>query len=133
MDYGCFGWEDRRRFQRLKVNLGLYFKIEGPLTSRYITGDKEVEATMLNISAGGVAFLTRYDLPVWSDLLIRLYLFKSNYSGAISLSNPVEILGQVRSNIITEFQEHRIGVCFKEVRGNNKFAVADSVESVVRP
>ena len=133
MSYGYWGWEDRRRFQRLKVNLSVYFKIENPFSHRYLTEDKEIEATMLNISSGGMAFLTRVDIPIWSTLLIRMYLFKGNETGLVSLSNPVELVGEVRSNVPSEFGEYRLGICFKEIHGENKYAVSDYVESIVRP
>ena len=80
-----------------------------------------------------MAFLTEYDIPAWSTLLIRFYLFKSDESGGISLSNPVELIGEVRSNTISEFGEYRIGVCFNEIHGENKYVVSDFVESIVRP
>ena len=132
MNYGCWGWEDRRRFQRLKVNLGVYYKVESPLSSTYITDNKEIEATTLNISSGGMAFLTRYDIPVWSTLLIRIYLFKGDEFGLVSLSNPIELIGEVRSNDISDFGEYRLGICFKKIHGENKHVIADFVESIVR-
>ena len=87
---------------------------------------------MLNISGGGMAFLTKYDIPVWSVLIIKLCLFKSDEYGLVGLSNPVEISAEVRSNVVSERGEYRLGVCFKEAYSETRSAVSSFVESMGR-
>jgi len=132
MSRGYWGNDDRRRFQRLKMNLAIFYKIESPEYARDITQGKEVEATMLDLSSGGMAFITRYNLPVWSNLLIKFYLFKTDNAGLVSFSDPVELIGEVRSNIMLNYNEYRIGLSFKAIHNERKDLVSDFVESVVR-
>ena len=132
MSRGYWGGDDRRRFQRLKMNLAVFYKIESPEYACDITQDQEIEATMLDLSSGGMAFLTRYNIPVWARLLLKFYLFKSDDTGMVSFSDPVELIGEVRSNIMLNYNEYRVGICFKAIHNESKTVVSDFVESVVR-
>lgn len=106
---------DRRRFQRLKVNLSVFYKVISPEYVRALTGDGEIEATTLDVGAGGMAFFTKHDIPPWSMLSLRFYLFRADDEGLVSFSDPVEIGAQTRSNIPIDNGEYRIGVCFKAI------------------
>lgn len=132
MSRGYWGNDDRRRFQRLKMNLTVFYKIEGPDYACQITQNKEVEATMLDLSSGGMAFITCNNVPVRAKLLIKFYLFKSDNTGMVSFSDPVELIGEVRSNIMSNYNEYRLGICFKAIHNDSKDLVSDFVESVVR-
>lgn len=103
---------DRRRFQRLNLNLSMGYKVDIPLNLRIRLGDEEIPATTLNISEAGMAFLTSYDIPVWSRILIRFSLFKVNQDGQVNFYKPLQVTAEVRSNIVSENKEYRLGVCF---------------------
>lgn len=117
-----YAYYDRRRFQRLRVNLSVFYKVESPEYVRSLTQDSEIEATTLDISKGGMSFLTKYDIPVWSMLSIKVYLFKTDNEGIVSFSDPIEISAEVRSSISVADGEYRLGVCFKDI------AIKDRVE-----
>ena len=111
MNYNYSG-NDRRRYQRLRLNLSVNYRVDGPWQVRVKFGDQEIEATTLNLSEGGMAILTSYDIPVVSALLLKFSLFKINKEGQVSFYNPVEINGQVRSNTTCENNQYRLGLCF---------------------
>jgi c-di-GMP-binding flagellar brake protein YcgR len=113
MDKGFWESADRRRYQRLKMNLMVVFKVQSPQQACEVTRDKEVEANLLDLSLGGMALVTKYNIPVWSKLLIKFYMFKTDNSGGVTFSDPVELLGEVRSNVMSNYNEYRLGVCFK--------------------
>jgi hypothetical protein len=130
---GYWGREDRRRFQRLKMHLTVFFKILDPLEGSEGMEDIETEATMVDLSAGGMAFITNHDLPPWSKLSIKLHLLRGEDSGEINFSEPLELTGEVRSNTPLDFNERRIGICFKDARNEDRCSVSDFVDSIIRP
>jgi hypothetical protein len=111
MDFNCSDF-DRRRFQRLKLNLSVNYRVDEPWYVRLKFKDQEIEATALNLSEGGLAILTNYDIPVTSLLSLKFSLFKLDKTGEVCFYNPVEISGQVRSNMVCEKNQFRLGLCF---------------------
>ena len=122
-------YNDRRRFQRLNLNLNVFYKVDQPVYVKLWIGDQEIEATTLNLSEGGMAFLTAYDIPLASLLLIKFSLFKINRKGEVDFSKPVEITGEVRSNNSWESREYRLGVCFIRKDEEVKTKISDFVKS----
>jgi c-di-GMP-binding flagellar brake protein YcgR len=122
-------YNDRRRFQRLNLNLNVFYKVDQPVYVKLWVGDREIEATTLNLSEGGMAFLTAYDIPLASLLLIKFSLFKINRQGEVDFSKPVEITAEVRSNNSWENKEYRLGVCFIRKDEEVKTEISDFVKS----
>ena len=115
---------DRRRFQRLGVNLSVAYEVYSPEHIRQMLGDKEVEAAALDLGGGGMAVLTKHNIPVRSTLLIKFHFFKSDPNGLVSFSEPIDIVGEVRSAIAYPRSEYRLGIAFKgiENRQNNRIS-----------
>lgn len=110
-NYGA--WNDRRRFQRLTMNLCVNYRIVKPLELRARLGDREVEAEMIDISSGGMAIMTDHNIPASSVLHLKFSLFKiDKNSGSAIFYRPFEITGHVRSNVRLE-KGHRLGICFQ--------------------
>jgi len=126
------GVSDRRRFQRLSLNLSAWYRIESPLFLRNIFGDKEIEASTLDISKGGLALVSANNIPVWSTLIIKFILFKTDAQGLVSFSDPVEIVGDVRSNILLENNEYRLGISFKEIKKETRSEIDGFIDSALR-
>jgi c-di-GMP-binding flagellar brake protein YcgR len=124
-----YAYYDRRRFQRLRVNLSVFYKVESPEYVRSLTQDMEIEATTLDISKGGMSFLTKYAIPAWSMLSIKVYLFKTDNEGIVSFSDPVEISAEVRSSISVADGEYRLGVCFKDSAIKDRAGISDFIAS----
>jgi c-di-GMP-binding flagellar brake protein YcgR len=111
MDYDNLN-SDRRRFQRLKFNLSVNYRVDEPWYVRLKFKGQEIEATAINLSEGGLAILTGYDIPVASLLVLKFSLFKLDRSGEVCFYDPIEISGQVRSNMVYEKNKFRLGLCF---------------------
>ena len=127
--YNMSRCNDRRRFQRLNLDLNVVYKVEMPIILRIKLGDKEIEATTLNISTGGMAFLTSYDIPLWSRLCLKFTLLKINCQGEVNFYQPMEVSGEVRSNNLSENREHRLGVCFVRRDTEIKDEISNFVKS----
>lgn len=128
--YYLRGGSDRRKFQRLSLNIIVRYKVDSPVFVRIKFGDKEYDATTLDVSEGGMAFLTALDIPSMSMLLIKFTLTRIDRSGVISYLGPVEFVAEVRSNVPWENQEHRLGVSF--LRKNSPAAGGDDLSSFLK-
>ena len=103
---------DRRRFQRLALNLSVNYRVEDPWYVRLKIGDQEIEATALNVSEGGMALVTDHNVPVSTLLFITFSLFKADRHGEIVFFTPVVTDGKVRSNLSYDRESFRLGIAF---------------------
>ncbi|MFA5116783.1 MAG: PilZ domain-containing protein [Candidatus Omnitrophota bacterium] len=115
--------ENRRKSDRLKINLAAWYKVVGP-----VNRGKETEVEMLDLSQGGMAFLTRDNIPAKSTLLIKFVLFKVDRKGFLKLHGPVKLAGEVCSSRSSANNQRRLGVSFKEVCLDDKFQIRDFVD-----
>jgi len=126
--YNRLWGSDRRRFSRLSVNLTVLFRVDSPLHVRNMVGDREIEAATVDLSSGGMSFLTEYNIPVWTTLSLKFKLFKLSSSGMFSFHAPVQVFAEVRSSVLLESGRYRLGLCFTEVRQEDKARIASFVE-----
>jgi c-di-GMP-binding flagellar brake protein YcgR len=126
--YPRYPGNDRRRFQRLKINLTVWFKIDSPYEVRDITSDREIEATTLDLCEGGVSLLTEYNIPSGTILRVTIFLFRTDQQGVVDYSQPVELFGEVRYNRFEPAEHrHRLGLCFKEIAALEQNKIASFV------
>jgi c-di-GMP-binding flagellar brake protein YcgR len=107
--------QERRGNKRLRMNCTIIYRVNEPVSTRFIMHGKDVEARMLNVSQGGMAMVTNYDIPVATVLSMRFTLLKVDKE-IINFSGPLQVTGEVRSNILAEKDEHRLGICFTKVK-----------------
>jgi len=104
---------DRRKYQRLNLNINVVYRVDSPMYARVTFGTKEIEATTLNIGEGGIAIMTEQDIPLWTILSMKFRLIRMDREGKVNYSEPVEMAGEVRSNNIFEDRNHhRLGISF---------------------
>ncbi len=128
--YRRYSGNDRRRFQRLDLNIAVFCRVTEPPSVCVQVGDKEMEATMLNLSEGGIALLMNYNIPFWTILLIKFTLSKMDKDGKVKFYAPLEIKGEVRSNISLEKNEYRLGIRFMDLDYEDKAAISDFMKSL---
>jgi len=124
---------DRRRFQRLKTNLFVVYRIKSPLYLMHLLGDREFEATTLDISQNGMAFLADRYLPVATKIVMEFILFDLDHSGIVSFSDPFKVAGDVRSCVESGSHHHRIGMRFENLTPHDKAALTEFMCSTLRP
>jgi c-di-GMP-binding flagellar brake protein YcgR len=130
--YHRYSGNDRRRFQRLDLNVIVMYSVAEPLTIRATVGDREIEATMLNLSLGGMALLTEYNLPLWTLLDIRFTLTRITKEGTVGMYGPMRIRGEVRSNIPLEEKEYRLGISFIRIEDRDKVELTEFLKTIIR-
>jgi len=83
---------------------------------------------MLNLSAGGMALVTKYGIPGATLLLIKFTLTSVNKQGEVKIYGPIEARGEVRSNTKWENNTYRLGISFSDIDQKNKLEIARFVQ-----
>ena len=115
---------EQRKFKRIKINLSVVFRLARPAAIRLLVGNKEVRATMLDLSEGGLSVLTNYDIPKGTALFIKFTLFKVDNED-VSFYGPMEITGEVRYNMPLGGNEYRLGIYYKKIKNQDKIEIAN--------
>jgi len=123
--------KDRRRFQRLLLNLTIWYKVSGPEHLRAEFGEKDMEATTLDLSTAGLAFLSKHQIPVWSSLILKFIFFGSN-DGSVNIVKPVEVEAGVKSSLPYE-NAFRLGVCYKDLDEERRCELLRFIGATLRP
>lgn len=118
-----FPGSERRRSKRVRVSLSVIYRVNEPLTVRLLTADREIKATVLDLSENGMAIITDYDIPPVTQLLIRFTLFKVERED-VSFYGPVEIVGEVRYNTKRD-GECRVGINFIKIEEEDKREISN--------
>lgn len=123
MDKDSYAGSDRRRTKRVRVSLSVIYRINEPLTVRLLTANREIKATILDLSESGMAILTDYDIPEKTELLMRFTLFKVEKDD-VSFYGPVEITGEVRYSA-RQNGECRLGINFIKIEEEDRKEIAN--------
>lgn len=110
--------KERRANKRVKMNCTVTYRANEPVTARFMMGSNDVHAKMVDISQSGMAMVTDYDIPIATVLSMRVTLLKVDKE-IVTFSGPMEITGEVKSNLPVEGNGHRLGICFSEMRKIN--------------
>lgn len=106
---------ERRSRKRVRMNCTVIYRLNEPVSTRFMVHGEDIKAKMLDISQGGMALVTNYDIPVQTQLSLRFTLLKVNKE-IVNFSGPVEVTGEVRSNTPLEKDEHRLGIYFTRAK-----------------
>ena len=97
------------------MNCTVICRLNEPTSTRFMVRGEDIKAQMLDISSAGMALVTNYDIPVQTELSLRFTLLKVDKE-IVNLSGPVEVMGEVKSNVPMEKDEHRLGIYFTRVK-----------------
>ncbi len=106
---------DRRRFMRLNLNLVVWYRVLRPPPGANMLGRAEREAVTLDISPFGMGFMSSFNIPVYTDLGLKLIIFTAQDGTYTTLTEPIEINARVRSCAPCENNEFRVGVSFTNI------------------
>ncbi len=110
--------EERRANKRLRMNCTVIYRVNEPVAARFMMAGKDVKAKMLDISQNGMAMVTDMDIPQSTVLSMRFTLLKVK-EDVVNFSGPMEIIGEVRSNVPQDNDGHRLGIYFTKMRRVN--------------
>jgi hypothetical protein len=113
-----FQGSERRVAKRLRMNCTVIYRVNEPVTARFMMAGRDIQAKMVDISQNGMAMVTDYDIPQATVLSMRFTLLKVK-PDVVNFSGPMEIIGEVRSNTVEEDNSHRLGIYFTKMRRVN--------------
>ena len=109
---------ERRNHKRLRMNCTVIYRINEPPVTHFVMKGKDIDAKMIDISQGGMALVTSFDIPVSTVLLMRFALLNVNQE-VVKFSGPLEVTGEIKSSAPLEKNEHRLGIYFTKMRKIN--------------
>ena len=116
---------ERRRAKRIRATFIVIYRVGSPLQVRLVVGNIDINAIMLNLSEGGMAILTNYDIPVSTALSMKFILINENAVLDKERVRPMQINAEVRYNIAGERDERRLGVCFTKISETDRHAIVN--------
>jgi c-di-GMP-binding flagellar brake protein YcgR len=119
---------ERRKFKRVKVNFTAIYRIDKPIYVRMMAGNREVDGVLLDLSEGGLCILTALDIPASTILLIKFVLIDAHNFGEKRIAK-MDIVGEVRYNILFGKYEHRLGIYFTQISDKDRKTIEDFVET----
>jgi len=122
--------EEKRRFKRARVSMTVVYRANQPLSARMLTADKEVQATIVDLSEGGMAILTNYAVQADTVLMMRFTLFRVDKED-VSFYGPVSITGEVRYNTMIDKDLYRVGISFTEISQEDQRQIVDFVKTAL--
>lgn len=118
---------ERRQFQRLNVNFIVTLQVHNPPEVRMSVGGLDVDALMLDISEGGMAITTDYEIPA-GTLLYIFFTLINPYKTEEDRVTKMEISGEIRSCVPSgNHKQHRLGISFTQIKEYDKRAIAEFV------
>jgi c-di-GMP-binding flagellar brake protein YcgR len=102
---------EKRKYRRVKLGVTVVYR-KNDVPDVRIRDDKgENDAKMVDIGEGGMAILTKINVSVGADILVKFSLFESvGKSGGFY--GDLELLGKVTSNTNFDKDSYRLGIAF---------------------
>ncbi|MBF0384699.1 MAG: PilZ domain-containing protein [Candidatus Omnitrophica bacterium] len=125
---------DRRRFQRLKVNLSVFYRLfEAPWDICQEVGTQEFEGSALDLSELGMGIACQHSFPADVRLKISFILSRCDDEGIISFKDPVEVKARVCYCLPNDNGQFRLGVSFLEITTKERYSLASFIYSTRSP
>ena len=117
---------ERRKHKRLKANFIVIYRVRKPVKVIMFIEDKEISAVMLDLSEGGMAILTDYDLSVATVLHTRFTLINI-YAHKDARVKSMNIIGEICNNLFIEKTGYRLGIRFVDISKEDQHSIYEFV------
>lgn len=120
------GGAERRKFARVPLIVDFYYKVERPPEIRMKIGDRTESAFLMDMSEGGIGFVSGIELPEGTELDITFNLVIKE------AANPkIQAVGTVRHcTLQPDSRTYRIGLEFTKIEEGEKELIAQYVRSI---
>ncbi|MFH1889174.1 MAG: PilZ domain-containing protein [Candidatus Omnitrophota bacterium] len=125
--------QERRESERIDVNFTVIYRVNSPLSIRMMVGDREVIAIAVNLSEGGMAISTTYELPVSTIVRVKYILLNEKASSISERMKSIEVLGEVCHSFLAKDKSYCMGIRFLDLSGSDKLFIANFVKLQKRP
>ena len=123
---------ERRKFKRMRIGLGVVFRIVEPQSVRDFLGEEDFESQTLNISESGAAVIFDSYVPIGTRLFVKIVLFEADPMGSVKFFEPLQLVARVCSSFIQSDYQYRLGLSFYELDEKQKEILSDIVRSPLR-
>jgi c-di-GMP-binding flagellar brake protein YcgR len=121
---------ERRRFRRTQVKFTVFYRVNSPLLVRMRVGDRDVNALALDISEGGMAILTNYDIPSSSDITVRFTMLNDNAISIANRARSIVVQAEVCYNVLIKKEKaHRLGIRFVDLSEDDRNFIGNLVKA----
>lgn len=128
-----YSGQERRKFRRLKVNITVIYNVDSPLVVKISIGDRDIEASTVDISEEGMGFSTKHNLPAGALLSLKFMVYKIEDDSNFKLYKFIKIKGEVKSNVLVASGQRRIGVMFKDMEDDTRQMISEFVHKGFLP
>lgn len=118
---------DRRKHTRVKANFLVIYRINEPVEVIMIVGSQVKTGVMTDLSEGGMALSTTYNIPTLTTLLINFTLINTHIHGANRIKT-MDIRGRVCYSVGMNEKLYRLGIEFTKINQEDKSAINKFVE-----
>jgi c-di-GMP-binding flagellar brake protein YcgR len=91
---------------------------------------EEIEAQALDLSQEGISIVTKHNIPIYAELIVMFILFRMDRNGVIIFNEPLELTGEIRSNILFNNSERRLGIWFKNIDPEKRCSISQYIASI---
>lgn len=120
---------EQRKSERLNAAFTLTYNVDVPV-ALLIQSDLigAMDALMLDLSAAGMAIITKHNLPKGAKIFIKFNIINLQLSGD-DRRKHLEVAGEIVSNALRKDGGHRIGIRFDKISNADKQAIEAFVRS----
>lgn len=119
---------EKRRFTRVAVNFIVFYRVNLPLAVRIKIGDKEIETLAADISEGGMAIYTDYEIPPLTIVTVEFIMVNDFVISAQDRFRSIIVQGEVRYNVFIEEKKiFRFGLQFIDLSVDDRIFISNFV------
>ncbi len=119
---------ERRKFKRVPTKFLVTYTASDPAEAFILFNNEVIDALMFDLSEGGMAFTTSYDIPIATRLSIKFTLInRKAFSDSDKFKVLDDIEGEVRNNNLLDENQHRLGIQFSSISEKDKLAIVNFV------
>ena len=127
-----YSGSERRRFKRVPSKFFVTYRALDAVEAFMLFNNEEIDALMFDLSEGGMAIATSYDIPIATRLSIRFTLInKRAFNDSNKFRALSDIEGEVRNNNLLDENQHRLGIQFNSISEEDKLAIVNFVKNTV--
>jgi hypothetical protein len=121
------GGEEKRQFKRVPVSLDMLYMVKLPISVRMFTGGQERPAIAQDISEGGLALSTNFEIPVDALLLLKFAITNDAVMSSEERTHNFELDAQVCYCRPLENGSWRLGVSFVNIVTSERLFISNYI------
>lgn len=121
---------ERRRFRRVDVSFWVESAMNASLTVRMIFGGNDIKATTLDLSEGGMAILSEFEIPTFSVVNVEFNIPNNANAASQNEYRLIKADGvAMYSLFLKERNAYRVGIRFIDITPEDSDFIANFVKT----